>query len=238
MRLQKYMALAGIASRRKCEALISQGRVTINGQVAMLGAIVNDADQITLDDNLLTLSQPKLYYLFYKPCGVVTTLDDPQGRKTVSDFFTNLPRLFPVGRLDLNTEGLLLMTNDGELSNRLLHPSYKIQKTYYAEIEGEVTFQKIETLKSGVIVENGELCTADDILVMQKTGEKGRKVLKIILHEGKNRQVRRMLQAVDCNVKFLRRERFGSLTLKGLRPGMYRPLTAIEVELLKKKCKM
>ncbi|MHB1315230.1 MAG: pseudouridine synthase [Christensenellales bacterium] len=238
MRLQKYMALAGIASRRKCETLINEGRVTINGETAMLGAVVKDGDQITLDGTLLHAEQPKLYYLFYKPCGVVTTLKDPQGRKTVLDFFTGHPRLFPVGRLDLNTEGLLLMTNDGELSNRILHPSYKIQKTYYAEIEGELTAPQLEALKAGVTVENGEFCTADDVILLQKKAQKGNQSVRLILHEGKNRQVRRMLQAVGCRVKFLRREKLGNLTLKGLIPGMYRPLTQAEIDQLKKSCKI
>ena len=238
MRLQKNMARAGVASRRNCENLIKEGRVTVNGQMAMLGADVTETDKIYLDGNPLKIESSKLYFLFYKPRGVVTTLKDPQGRKTVLDYFSSYPRLFPVGRLDLNTEGLLLMTNDGDLANRLTHPSYNFPKTYYAEIEGDLAPNQIAALKSGIMVDTGDICTADNIIVLQNSYKSGCIAVRILLHEGKNREVRRMFNAIGLQVKFLRREKIGNLTLKGLRPGMSRSLTDAEIDYLKKSCKI
>jgi 23S rRNA pseudouridine2605 synthase len=232
-RLQKVMAQAGIASRRQCEALIKSGQVRVNGKVIQeLGVKVDPIqDQIEVRGKKISLER-KRTFLFYKPLGVITSLHDPQGRRTVADYFKKIAeRLYPVGRLDYDTEGLLLLTNDGELAHRLAHPRYEVAKVYVATVKGRLTPHAIGRLEKGVKLEDGWTAPAH-IRVMQTEEEKSK--LEITLHEGRNRQVRRMCQAIGFHVMHLLRKKIGFLTLHGLKRGEYRELTPAETEKLRK----
>lgn len=227
MRLQKYMADCGVASRRKCEEYIARGRVTVNGQTAALGAQITDTDTVKLDGEVIERCSVKLYFLFYKPYGVITSASDPQMRPVVTDYFRVYPRLFPVGRLDYDTSGLLIMTNDGELANRLTHPRYGIVKTYRARLASPLSAAEIKALKSGAELD-GRLVTPDFV----KTA--GERDVIIGVHDGRNREVRRLLEAAGKQVLSLAREAIGALTLSGLEPGGYRAITESELDALKK----
>lgn len=222
-RLQKILAKAGIASRRTAEQMIRAGRIRINGQVVMTMGCKADPsrDQITFDGNLLAFEQ-KIYLLLNKPSGYVTTLSDPQGRPVVTDLITDIgTRLFPVGRLDLETEGALLMTNDGDLANRILHPSFEVTKTYEALVTGLPTKETLARLKSGIEID-GALTRPATLRVLQRHTRQT--LVEIVIHEGKKRQVRKMFQAVGHRVLHLRRTAYGRLLLGGLPPGEYRIL--------------
>lgn len=228
IRLQKVMAEAGVASRRQCEDLIAAGRVLVNGEVATLGCSVDPAaDIIELDHKRIQHTQRRVVLLFYKPRGVVCTSSDPEGRKTVQAYFRDMPeRLYNAGRLDINSEGLLVMTNDGELTERLTHPRNEVEKTYYAVCDGELTEQQANALRGGVILEDGMTAPAKvEHIRKTKTGQSS---LLITIHEGRNRQVRRMLEAVGHKTLLLKRERVGMLTLENLRPGQWREPTKEE----------
>jgi len=234
MRLQKYLADAGIASRRACETLIAEGRVRVNGVVASLGATVEAGDEVMLDGKAVSAEQERIVILFYKPRGVVCTSDDPEGRRTVQEFFRGIPqRLYNVGRLDLNSEGLLLMSNDGELANRLMHPRYGVSKTYYVVCDGKVTASEIAQLTNGVLLDDG--MTAPAKIEHVRTTQRGDTSFLITIHEGRNRQVRRMAEAVGHRTLRLKRERFGTLQLGDLKPGEWRYLTKEEVSELRKQ---
>jgi 23S rRNA pseudouridine2605 synthase len=225
-RLQKVLARAGVASRRACEELIAARRVRVNGQVATLGDRVDpEHDLVELDGAPLALATGLVHYLLNKPAGVVTTAEDPQGRRTVVDLVPAEPRVFPVGRLDLDTEGLLLLTNDGELAHRLTHPSFGVDKEYLAEVEGRPSRGALRRLREGVELEDGPTAPAQVSLVEPT-------VLRITIHEGRNRQVRRMCEAVGHPVRRLVRTRIGPLAERRLAPGEWRELSPDEVRAL------
>jgi len=233
-RLQKVLAHAGIASRRQSEEWIKAGKVKVNGQVVTaLGVKVDPSrDRIEVDGKVVH-SERKRTFLFYKPLRVITSMSDPQGRKVVADFFRRIPeRVYPVGRLDYDTEGLLIMTNDGDLAQKLIHPRYEVEKTYVATVKGNPSPDALKTLEEGVMLEDG--MTAPAKVRLLESGKRSSKV-RIAIHEGRNRQVRRMLDAVGHPVIHLIRTRIGFFTLKGLKPGQYRECTQEEIRLLKRK---
>lgn len=231
-RLQKFMAEAGVASRRACEELIRQGRVTVNGETASLGRSVEpEQDRVELDGKPVQKEQRRAVILLYKPRGVVSTSSDPEGRRTVQDYFREIPeRLYNVGRLDLNSEGLLLMTNDGALANRLTHPRYGVEKTYYAVCDGRLTASEAAKLTNGIELEDG--VTAPARVDAVRTTQRGDTSFLITIHEGRNRQIRRMLEAVGHRTLRLKRERFGPLSLGTLAPGEWRKLSDEEIKKL------
>lgn len=231
-RLQKFMAEAGVASRRACEELIRQGRVTVNGETASLGRSVEpEQDRVELDGKPVQKEQRRTVILLYKPRGVVSTSSDPEGRRTVQDYFREIPeRLYNVGRLDLNSEGLLLMTNDGALANRLTHPRYGVEKTYYAVFDGRLTASEAAKLTNGIELEDG--VTAPARVDAVRTTQRGDTSFLITIHEGRNRQIRRMLEAVGHRTLRLKRERFGPLSLGTLAPGEWRKLSDEEIKKL------
>jgi 23S rRNA pseudouridine2605 synthase len=232
-RLQKFLAKAGICSRREAEKLISAGRVSVNGQVTdQLGSKVDPAgDKIFVDGKMVKM-RDKCYYLFYKPRGVVTTLSDPEGRASISDYVQDLPgRVFPVGRLDYNTEGALLLTNDGELSQLLTHPKHKVDKTYRVGALGIIDDPLLDKLRIGIELEDGMTAPAVVNLV-EYLPEKGMTVFDITIHEGRNRQVRRMCDAIGHCVRTLKRTKFAGLSVAGLKRGAVRELGENEVSLL------
>ena len=233
-RLQKILSNAGVASRRAAEEMIRVGRVSVDGAVVTeLGSKYDAAHHvITVDGNRIQPEEKRFYILLNKPRGYLSTTRDDRGRKTVLDLLPDLPaRLYPVGRLDANTEGLLLITNDGALTQGLLHPRYEIDKVYHAEVAGAVTAAGLSQLRSGILLEDG--LTAPAQVRVLRTGAVHTAV-EIIIHEGRNRQVRRMFAAIGCRVCRLRRVRFAMLTLRGLACGAFRHLTEIEVHELKR----
>jgi pseudouridine synthase len=233
LRLQKYLAEAGIASRRASEELITAGRVQVNGETATLGMSVDpDTDVILFDGKPVKQEEELITLMLYKPKGVVSTSDDPQGRKTVQEYVKDIPaRLYNVGRLDINSEGLLLMTNDGELAHRMTHPKFTVEKTYYAICDGKLLPSEIASLVNGVQLDDGMTAPARVLHVRPtKTGDTS---LLITIHEGKNRQIRRMLEAVGHRTLRLKRERFGPLSIGELKPGETRRLTQDELRSLR-----
>jgi len=226
-RLQKVLARVGYGSRRTCEDLISQGRVTVNGEVAVLGRRVKvESDLVEVDQAPVGVLPGLVYYLLNKPAGVVTTADDPQGRKSVIEFVPAEPRVFSVGRLDLLTEGLLVLTNDGNLAQRLAHPSFGVEKEYLAEVKGVPSPAELRRLREGVVLDDGET-TAPARVASVSPG-----VIRIVIHEGRNRQVRRMCDAIGHPVLRLVRTRIGPVADRSLRPGTWRELEAKEVRSL------
>jgi 23S rRNA pseudouridine2605 synthase len=225
-RLQKVLSRAGFGSRRACEELIAAGRVTVNGRTAHLGRRVEaEVDAVAVDGIPVSVRAGLVYYLLNKPRGVVTTARDPQGRRTVVELVPLEPRVFPVGRLDADSEGLLLVTNDGELTHRLTHPSFGVEKQYLAEVEGTPSPAAVRRLREGVDLEDGRTAPA-------KVAAVSPSALRITIHEGRNRQVRRMCAAVGHPVTRLVRTRIGPLAERSLRPGEWRPLTLAEVRAL------
>lgn len=226
-RLQKALARSGLGSRRLCEELIADERVTVNGVVATLGDRVDpDQDEVTVDGVVVGVRPGLVHYVLNKPAGVVTTADDPQGRPTVIELVPSEPRVHPVGRLDLDTEGLLLLTNEGELTHRLTHPSFGVDKEYLAEVEGIPTRGALRRLREGVDLDDGRTAPARVSLL-------GDHLLRLTIHEGRNRQVRRMCEAVGHPVTRLVRTRIGPLTDRTLGPGEWRELTGAEVQELR-----
>ena len=227
-RLQKVLARVGLGSRRVCEELIGEGRVTVDGAVAELGCRVNvESARIEVDGAPVGVRPGLVYYLLNKPAGVVTTTSDPHDRPTVVDLVPDDPRVFPVGRLDAQTEGLLLLTNDGDLAHRLPHPSFGVDKEYLAEVEGRPPPAAVRRLREGVVLEDGRTAPARAVL-----GEAA--VLRITIHEGRNRQVRRMCEAVGHPVARLVRTRIGPLVDRSLPPGSHRTLVAEEMQALRR----
>jgi len=231
-RLQKFMAACGVASRRKCENLIVDGLVMVNGQVIReLGYKINPESDIIQVNGVQIFEEKKVYILLHKPTGYVTTVTDPQMRRTVIDLIPDIEnRVYPVGRLDYDTSGLLLLTNDGDLANKMTHPSFELDKVYVAKVDGEINENDIHKLETGIMLEDGITAPAKaTILNTNKTNS----LVEITIHEGRNRQVRRMLEAVGHAVLKLRRERIVFLTLDGLEVGKYRELTIEELNKLK-----
>lgn len=235
MRLQKYMAMCGVAARRKCEEIIASGRVSVNGQIVTeMGTQVEEGDVVLLDGQAITPEEEKRYILYHKPAGEVTTVSDEKGRETVMDRFRDFPvRLYPVGRLDYDSEGLLLLTNDGALAQRLTHPSCEVDKVYLARVTGNPGNEAIERLRRGVYMEGDERRTYPaGVRVVRDTALYSD--ILVTIHEGRNRQVRRMFDAVGHKVLLLRRVRFGPLELGDLRRGQWRELTDAELEQLRR----
>jgi 23S rRNA pseudouridine2605 synthase len=229
-RLQKVLARAGFGSRRANEELIDAGRVTVNGEIATLGRRVDpDTDRIEVDGVPVVVRDDLVYYLLNKPARVVTTADDPQGRHTVVELVPEEPRVFPVGRLDYDTEGLLLLTNDGELAHRLTHPSSGVEKEYLVEVDGVPTRGALRRLREGVDLEDGRTAPAR-ARVVHTVGDTA--ALVLVIHEGRNRQVRRMCEAVGHPVRRLVRTRVGPVTDRDLAPGTWRSLGRGEVRAL------
>jgi 23S rRNA pseudouridine2605 synthase len=227
-RLQKVLARAGIASRRVCEEFIAEGRVKVNGEVAVLGRRVDTgADRVELDGVVIGVAPDLVHYLLNKPAGVVTTASDPQGRPTVIELVPDEPRVFPVGRLDADTEGLLILTNDGSLAQLLAHPSHGVEKEYLAEVRGRPSAGALRRLRDGVELEDGVTAPAKVSLV-------GPNLLRLVIHEGRNRQVRRMCEEVGHPIVRLVRSRIGPLSDRRLRPGHWRALTQGEVRALER----
>ncbi len=227
-RLQKILAKMGIASRRAAEEIILEGRVTVNGQVATLGMKANPAkDHIKLDGKLLTKPEPKVYLMMNKPKGVITTLSESEERPTVKDFLKNIKyRVFPVGRLDYDSEGLLLLTNDGDFAHAILHPSKKIPKTYHVKIKGFLEDDKIEKLRKGVRLQDG-ITLPSKVKKLKKAEENS--WIEITIYEGRKRQIRRMMDKVGHPVLKLKRVRIDGIDIGRLEPGEIRNLTAEEI---------
>lgn len=232
-RLQKVIAHAGIASRRKAEELIIEGKVKVNGQVVReLGIKVNASDSIEVN-GIKIEKEEKVYFLLYKPRGVISAVSDDRGRKTVVDLFPHIEqRIFPVGRLDYETSGVLLLTNDGDFSNLLTHPRYNIDKTYVAKVKGVPRREDLKKLERGIMLEDGKTAPAK-VKVLSSDREQEKSIIAITIHEGRNRQVRRMFEAIGCPVIKLKREQFAFLGLHGLNAGESRELTSHEVKQLR-----
>lgn len=230
-RLQKVMSNCGVASRRASEQLILDGKVRVNGVIVReLGTKVNPDKDIIIVDGKRLEAQPKHYYLFNKPKGVITTAKDDQGRATVMDYFKKeTDRIYAVGRLDQNTEGLLLMTNDGELANILMHPSKMVDKTYEVKVKGHIADSVLQHLADGVELDDGMTAPAD-IYYVGFDMKTGITTIEITIHEGRNRQVRRMIEHFGYQVHNLRRVQYAFLTLSGVKRGAYRPLTREEID--------
>ena len=230
-RLQKVIASSGYTSRRKAEELILNGKVTVNGKkVYELGTKVEDKDEIKVDGNIISKEQ-KEYYLLYKPRGVVTTISDDKQRKTVVDLIDTKKRIYPVGRLDYDTTGILLLTNDGEFANIITHPSRQIDKVYVAKVKGIVSYEDAKKLANGVYID-GVKTSKGKSKILKFDKEKKTTVVQLIIHEGKNHQVKKMFEALGYEVIKLKREKIAFLDLKGLNPGEYRSLTPKEVKKL------
>lgn len=234
MRLQKYLALSGVASRRNAEKMITDGRVAVNGMVITeMGVQVDELhDKVTVDGNLVHLEEEKHYLAYNKPIGEVTTVSDPEGRATVMDKFRDYPvRLYPVGRLDYDSEGLILLTNDGDLMNDLLHPSREVEKQYLVKVSNRVSDEEIRRLRAGVQLDDGRMTSPADVHLVRY--EAFASVLLVSIHEGRNRQVRRMFTAVGHEVVSLKRVGFATIKLHDLPRGQWRRLTDVEVKKLK-----
>lgn len=231
-RLQKVMAHAGIASRRKSEEIIEQGRVSVNGQIVTeLGVKVKKDDTIKVDGVPIE-RETKMYILLNKPRGTVSTADDPKNRDTVVDLVEEIEeRIYPVGRLDYDTTGVLLLTNDGELANKLMHPSYEFEKTYVAKVEGEVSKQSLRQLEQGVRID-GEISAPAKADLLSYDHNTKKSMVELVIHEGKNHQVKKMLATVGHPVEKLTREKYGFLTAEGLQSGEWRELKNHEVRKL------
>jgi len=233
-RLQKILSRAGIASRRAAEKLILEGRVKVNDEIITeLGTKIDPSEcTIKVDGRKITLEEQKIYLILNKPKGILSTAKDDRGRKTVIDLIEDVDeRIYPVGRLDFNTEGLILLTNDGDLMNALLHPKFQIKKTYLARVSGKINERKLDKLRMGIRLEDGMTAPAEVYLIQS---DENSAEVELTIHEGRNRQVRRMFAAIGCDVKKLKRIHFADLTVEGLKAGHYRHLTKLEIEKLYK----
>jgi 23S rRNA pseudouridine2605 synthase len=232
-RLQKVIARAGIASRRKAEELITGGKVKVNGQIVKeLGTKVSSSDKVEVNEIPIQKEIP-VYFLLYKPRGVISSVLDDKGRKVVTDFFPNIKeRIYPVGRLDYDTSGLIIMTNDGEFANVLMHPRGEIEKVYVAKTKGIPSKENLRKLEKGIMLDDGKTAPAK-VKVLSMDNKKQTAIIEITIHEGRNRQVRRMFEAIGHEVLKLKRERYGFLTLGGLTAGDARELTPHEVKQLR-----
>ncbi len=232
IRLNKYLAMCGVASRRKADELIQQGRVAVNGQVTtQLGVKINpQKDRVTVDGKLVKPEEKLVYIVLNKPKDCVTTVKDEKGRRTVLDLVKVKQRIFPVGRLDRNTTGVLLLTNDGELAYRLMHPKYKVEKAYKAEIDKPIKREDLEKLKRGIMLD-GRMTEACDVYILPNSDNKE---IGITIHEGRYRQIRRMFERLGYKVRKLHRVSFGGITVSGMKRGEWRYLTEKEIKKLKR----
>ena len=225
MRLNAFLARAGVASRRRADELIKAGRVTVNGEPGQLNTVVGARDRVEVDGREVQRQRLR-YVLLHKPAGVVTTARDPQGRPTVVELVPEEPRVVPVGRLDIDTTGALLLTNDGDLAHRLAHPRYGVEKTYVADVEGDPDDEALQRLSDGIALDDGPTAPA-------RARRLGRGRVELVLHEGRKHQVKRMLAAVGHPVTRLHRSAYAGLRLEGLEPGECRELEPSEVERLR-----
>ncbi len=231
MRLNKYLADCGVGSRRACDKLIEEGKVKVNDKVATLGTTVEETDKVSVNGKRVGIQKKLTYIMLHKPKGCVTTSSDELGRKTVMDYIKDIHnRVYPVGRLDYDTEGLLLLTNDGNLANKLTHPSHEVPKTYVVRLSGSLADTEAKQLENGVLVE-GKITAPATVKILQRDAHHTR--VEITIHEGRNHQVKKMFEAVGKEVEFLKRTAVGNLRLGGLERGKYRFLTDKEVEYLK-----
>ncbi len=231
-RLQKVIAQSGYCSRRKAEELIVQGKVRVNGElITELGTKVNYTDTVVVNGKTLNNKEEKIYYLLNKPRGVITSAKDEKGRKTVLDLVPDDKRVYPVGRLDYDTTGVLILTNDGELTNLLIHPSNHIEKTYIAKVKGLVMKQDIEKLCKGIVID-GKKTGKAHAKVKKMDKKTNTTLVQLTIYEGRNHQVKKMFEAIGYEVLKLKRERFSFLTTNGLKSGEYRPLSVKEVKTL------
>jgi 23S rRNA pseudouridine2605 synthase len=232
-RLQKVIAQAGFASRRSAEKLIEEGKVKVNGKtITELGTKVMPTDRIEVNGIPVEKEEP-VYFLFYKPTSVISSVKDDKGRRVVLDYFQGVEqRIFPIGRLDYDTSGILLLTNDGELSNLLSHPKHKVNKNYIVKTQGIPRREELKKLERGIVLEDGKTAPAK-VKLSTLDKRKNTANIEITIYEGRNRQVRRMFEAIGYPVVKLKREQFGFLHLKGLQPGEFRPLTPHEVKQLR-----
>lgn len=234
-RLQKFISQAGVASRRAAEQLIRDGKVSVNGKVVTeLGTKVEPLkDKVSVEGKLIKQETQQVYFILNKPKGYLSTAKDDRGRKTVLDLLPGVKeRIYPVGRLDNNTEGLLVLTNDGELMNQLLHPKYEIYKTYVVKVDRSPSEEKLDRLRVGVTLDDGVTAPAK-LHVTARDPMRDLTTIEITIHEGRNRQIRRMFAAIGHDVKALKRIEFAGLTLSGLRRGQYRELTSAEINHLR-----
>ncbi len=230
-RLQKYLAEAGVASRRKCEEYILQGKVEVNGKIITeLGTKVNSNDVVKYNGRIIEPEEEKVYILLNKPIGYVTTLHEQFGRDKVLDLIKINKRVVPVGRLDMYTSGALILTNDGELVNKLTHPKNEIEKTYNVTLKGKVLEQDIEQLKNGVKIDNDYITKPAKVKILKIDEEKDISRIQIIIHEGKNRQVRKMCEAINKKVLALHRSKIGNIDVKDLKLGQWKFLSLKEIE--------
>ncbi|WP_090233175.1 pseudouridine synthase [Lentibacillus halodurans] len=229
-RLQKVIAQSGVTSRRKAEKLIADGKVKVNKKtVTELGTKVTHQDNIEVDGVLLEKEEP-VYYMLYKPRGVISSITDDKGRKVVTDYLGEVPeRIYPIGRLDYDTSGILLLTNDGDFANMLMHPRYGVDKVYVAKTDGIPDKQELNKLRKGVRSDN-DLLKVVRYKVLEVDRQKNTMILELTLHEGKNRHIRRMMDALGYPVSKLKREKYGFLNLQRMQPGDFRPLTPHEVK--------
>ena len=235
MRLEKFLSQSGIASRRDVKKYIAAGRVSVNGERVLIPGTHIDPQrtEITFDGEPIRGKPKRIYLMLNKPVGYITTVRDERGRPTVMELVSDISeRVYPVGRLDLDTEGLLLLTNDGDFAHRILHPSHEIQKTYIAWVEGQPNRREIQRLREGIEIEEGVITSAK---VNQIGKREGQTQFRVIIHEGRKRQIRRMFHAVGHDVLYLKRVRIGSLSLGQLLIGKYRPLTPAEIESLNRE---
>lgn len=236
-RLQKVMAHAGVDSRRKCEKMITDGRVKVNGLVVReLGVQVSQGDRIEVDSIPIDREEP-VYFLFNKPRRVITAVSDDKGRAVVTDFFPEISqRIYPVGRLDYDTTGALILTNDGEFSQLLMHPKHEIEKVYVAKVEGLIDKKALRQLERGIVIEGRKTAPAKTKL-LSSNREKKTSVVQMTIHEGRNRQVKKMFEAVGHPVQKLTREVYGNLSIDGLQSGEWRELKNFEIQQLKNMAK-
>lgn len=229
-KIQKIIAASGYASRRKAEELIANKRVKINNQVAVIGQRVSSNDEITIDGVVITKAI-KEYYLLYKPIGYITTTNDEKNRRIVTDLIPTKTSIYPVGRLDANTSGLLLLTNDGELTNILIHPKYQIIKKYTAKVDKLITMADIKKIKSGIYMD-GSIIVPDQIKVRSKNFKTKTSICEVMIHDGKNHEIKNLFKAIGSNAISLKRTDFAFLNLNGLKKGDFRKLTPKEVKQL------
>lgn len=234
-RLQKVIAQAGICSRRKAEELISEGKVSVNGKVVTeLGTKINENNKVVVNGKALFNKERLVYYVLNKPRNTVATVSDDRGRKTVIDCLNDVKqRVYPVGRLDFDTTGVLLITNDGDLANKLTHPSHEVNKVYIATIKGEITKDDIATLEAGVVIDERKTAPCNAVL-NKYNKEKDKSIVELTIHEGRNHQVKKMFEAIGKEVIKLHRDSFAGISSKGLYEGQYRKLEKKEIEELKK----
>ncbi len=231
MRINKYLAQAGVASRRDCDILVEEGKVTINGRVAEVGQDVKESDDVRVSGNHVTLKKNE-YYILNKPKGYISSVSDDKGRKTVMDLMPKgAGRIYPVGRLDYDSEGLLILTTDGQLAQRLTRPENEIPKTYLVRVEGTLKESDLNPLRSGVEIEKGYITKKCKMHIVETNTAYTK--IHVVLTEGKNREIRRMFETIGKEVTLLKRIKIGDLTLSGLDRGAYRKLTKQEIEYLR-----